>query len=49
MKSVSRVHYAMKANPHADLLRTLHAEGIHFECVSRGRSEACARFGAGHR
>jgi diaminopimelate decarboxylase/aspartate kinase len=39
IKSVSRVHYAMKANPHPDLLRALHAEGIHPECVSRGEVE----------
>jgi diaminopimelate decarboxylase/aspartate kinase len=39
LKSVSRAHYAMKANPHAELLRTLHAEGISPECVSRGEVE----------
>jgi diaminopimelate decarboxylase/aspartate kinase len=39
LKSVSRAHYAMKANPHPDLLRTLHAEGISAECVSRGEVE----------
>ena len=39
LKSVSRAHYAMKANPHPDILRTLHAEGIHPECVSRGEIE----------
>jgi diaminopimelate decarboxylase/aspartate kinase len=39
IKSVSRVHYAMKANAHPDLLRALHAEGIHPECVSRGEVE----------
>ena len=31
---VDRWHYALKANPHADILRTLHAEGFAFECVS---------------
>src|SRR6185503_5980310 len=36
LESVSRVHYAMKANPQADILRALHSEGIHFECVSPG-------------
>ena len=36
IESVSRVHYAMKANPHPELLRALHAEGIHPECVSPG-------------
>ena len=39
LKSVARAHYAMKANPHPELLRTLHAEGIHPECVSRGEVE----------
>ncbi len=37
--SVSRAHYAMKANPHPEVLRALHAEGINFECVSRGEVE----------
>ncbi len=35
LKSVDRVHYAIKANPHAEVLRTLHAAGIAMECVSR--------------
>ncbi len=39
IKSVSRVHYAMKANPHPDLLRALYAEGVYPECVSRGEVE----------
>jgi len=37
--SLSRVHYSMKANPHPELLRVLRAEGIEFECVSRGEAE----------
>ena len=37
--SLSRVHYSMKANPHPELLRVLHTEGIEFECVSRGEAE----------
>jgi diaminopimelate decarboxylase/aspartate kinase len=36
MGSLGRVHYSMKANPHRELLRTLRAEGIEFECVSQG-------------
>ena len=36
LSSISRVHYSMKANPHPRLLRVLHAEGVEFECVSRG-------------
>ena len=39
IKSVSRAHYAMKANPHPELLRVLFAEGISPECVSRGEVE----------
>jgi diaminopimelate decarboxylase/aspartate kinase len=34
--AVARVHYSVKANPHPQLLRTLRAEGIEFECVSGG-------------
>jgi diaminopimelate decarboxylase/aspartate kinase len=37
--SLARVHYSMKANPHPQLLRALHEEGIEFECVSRGEVE----------
>ena len=40
---VERVHYAMKANPHGALLRTLHAAGVHFDCVSRGEIEHLRR------
>jgi bifunctional diaminopimelate decarboxylase / aspartate kinase len=39
LRSVGRVHYSMKANPHPQLLRTLRAEGIELECVSRGEAE----------
>jgi diaminopimelate decarboxylase/aspartate kinase len=34
LKSVSRLLYALKANDHVELLRTLAAEGMAFECVS---------------
>ncbi|SFN36890.1 bifunctional aspartate kinase/diaminopimelate decarboxylase [Dokdonella immobilis] len=37
---VDRWHYALKANPHAQILRTLHAEGFAFECVSWDEVEA---------
>jgi bifunctional diaminopimelate decarboxylase / aspartate kinase len=37
--ALARVHYSMKANPHPQLLRALHQEGIDFECVSRGEVE----------
>ncbi len=32
--SVDRWHYALKANPHPDILRRLFSEGFAFECVS---------------
>ena len=32
--SVERIHYAMKANPHPEVLHTLAAQGIAMECVS---------------
>lgn len=34
--AVDRRFYALKANPHPQLLRTLEAEGFGFECVSLG-------------
>ncbi len=37
--SLARVHYAIKANPHPDVLRAVAAEGVDFECVSRGELE----------
>jgi len=36
LRSVARVHYSMKANPHPRVLETLRAQGIEFECVSQG-------------
>jgi len=39
LKAADRVLYAMKANPHPDILRLLEAEGLGFECVSRGEIE----------
>jgi len=36
---VDRVFYAMKANPHAGLLRIMEGEGVGFECVSPGEVE----------
>ncbi|MGB5131830.1 MAG: hypothetical protein WBO00_04390 [Steroidobacteraceae bacterium] len=39
MRSVSRVLYAIKANPHPEILRTIAAQGLAFECVSRGEVE----------
>jgi len=37
---VDRWHYALKANPHPAILRTLHEEGFAFECVSLAEVEA---------
>jgi len=39
MRSASRVLYAIKANPHPAILRTVAALGCGFECVSRGEIE----------
>lgn len=43
LDAVDRWHYALKANPHADILRALHAEGFAFECVSWNEVEAVRR------
>lgn len=39
LKAVDRLLYAMKANPHPEILRVLAAAGLGFECVSRGEIE----------
>ena len=39
LSAIARVHYSMKANPHPEVLKALRAEGIEFECVSRGEVE----------
>jgi bifunctional diaminopimelate decarboxylase / aspartate kinase len=39
LQSVSRIFYAMKANPNPALLRIIAAAGLDFECVSRGEIE----------
>jgi diaminopimelate decarboxylase/aspartate kinase len=36
LDAVDRPFYAVKANPHPDVLRLLHREGLGFECVSPG-------------
>lgn len=36
LQAVSRVLYAVKANPHADVLRAFASRGLSFECVSPG-------------
>jgi diaminopimelate decarboxylase/aspartate kinase len=39
IRGVERVFYAMKANPHPAILRTVAALGYGFECVSQGECE----------
>jgi diaminopimelate decarboxylase/aspartate kinase len=36
LRSVDRLLYAVKANPHPDVLRVIAEEGVDFECVSPG-------------
>ncbi len=36
LKNVDRVYYAIKANNHPEVLRTIEAAGLNFECVSPG-------------
>ena len=43
LRSVDRVHYSMKANPHPEVLRAVHAQGVEIECVSRGEVERVAQ------
>jgi len=39
MRAIERVHYAMKANAHPQILQRVHAAGLAIECVSRGEVE----------
>jgi diaminopimelate decarboxylase/aspartate kinase len=39
LSPLDRAFYAIKANPHPDVLRVLHDEGMCFECVSPGEVE----------
>jgi bifunctional diaminopimelate decarboxylase / aspartate kinase len=39
MRAVSRVLYALKANPHPDILRAVYDAGCGFECVSQAEVE----------
>ena len=39
MQSVGRIHYSMKANSSPQILQTIRAQGVEFECVSRGEVE----------
>lgn len=40
------IHYAVKANPHFEILKTLVSEGSSFDAASRGEIEECLRAGA---
>lgn len=39
LKAIDALFYAMKANPHPEILRTLHKQKIGFECVSQQELE----------
>ena len=39
LSHIDRVFYAIKANSHAEILRTVEATGVNFECVSPGEIE----------
>ncbi len=39
LSNIARVHYAIKANNHPDVLRTIESAGLNFECVSPGEIE----------
>lgn len=43
MRSLDRVFYAIKANSHPDILRTVVSSGLGLECVSRGEVEHVRR------
>lgn len=36
LENIDQVYYAVKANNHPDVLRTIEASGVNFECVSPG-------------
>lgn len=42
----ARIHYAVKANPAAEIIATLVQEGAHFDAASRGEIELCLAQGA---
>ena len=39
LKNIDRIYYAIKANSHPDVLRTIESAGLNFECVSPGEIE----------
>jgi ornithine decarboxylase len=40
------IHYAVKANPHREIIERLVQLGSHFDCASRGEIELCLSLGA---
>lgn len=44
--SAAKLYYAMKANPHTEILRALLAEGMGFDVASKGEIEAARAVGA---
>jgi len=44
--SAAKLYYAMKANPHHEILRLLRAEGMGFDVASKGEIEAALAVGA---
>ena len=34
IKSIDRINYAVKANPHPQILKSIEAQGLSFDCVS---------------
>ncbi len=47
LRSVSRVLYAVKANAHPEVLRSIDRAGLAFDCVSRGEIERVKEAAAG--
>jgi diaminopimelate decarboxylase/aspartate kinase len=43
LPGIDSVFYALKANWHPEILKLFHAEGLNFECVSRGEVEHVLR------
>lgn len=43
MEAVDEVFFAIKANPHEEILRLFAEEGLNFECVSRGELQRVVR------
>jgi diaminopimelate decarboxylase/aspartate kinase len=39
IRALDRLHYAVKANPHPEILKLLFSKGFHFDCVSQEELE----------